>query len=61
MPLVIVLGVSMVKEGIEDYRRYRADREVNSRPVEVGAFLCQVWEQAGRFVWVGRADQQAGA
>jgi len=34
-PLVIVMGVSMVKEGIEDYRRYRADREVNNRMVEV--------------------------
>jgi hypothetical protein len=25
-PLVIVLGVSMIREGIEDYIRYRADK-----------------------------------
>jgi len=35
LPLGIVLGVSMVKEGIEDYRRYKSDKEVNSRIVEV--------------------------
>jgi len=41
VPVIIVLGVSMVKEGIEDYRRYRADREVNSRIVEVcGRLMC---------------------
>lgn len=34
-PLVIVLGVAMIKEAIEDYKRYRADKEVNHRPVEV--------------------------
>lgn len=39
-PLVIVLGVSMVKEGIEDYRRYRADKEVNARLVEVSQTKC---------------------
>lgn len=34
LPLVIVLGVSMIKEGVEDYKRYKADKEVNNRPVE---------------------------
>ena len=32
-PFVLVIGVSMIREGIEDYRRYRADREVNSVPI----------------------------
>ncbi|KAK9864093.1 hypothetical protein WJX84_000818 [Apatococcus fuscideae] len=34
LPLAIVLGISMLKELIEDVKRYRADREVNSRSVE---------------------------
>jgi hypothetical protein len=33
LPLIIVLGVSMVKEGIEDWKRYKQDKEVNSRKV----------------------------
>ena len=31
-PLVFVLGVSVLREGIEDYLRYRSDKEVNSAP-----------------------------
>lgn len=34
-PLVIVLGVAMVKEAIEDYRRSKADKEINNRKVKV--------------------------
>ncbi|MEW5306196.1 MAG: hypothetical protein WDW36_008680 [Sanguina aurantia] len=34
-PLAIVLGVSLFKEGYEDYKRYAADKEINSRKVEV--------------------------
>lgn len=35
LPLAIVIGVSMIKEAIEDYKRYKADKEVNNRPVRV--------------------------
>lgn len=34
-PLIIVLGVSMIKEAREDYVRYKADKEVNNRQVQV--------------------------
>ena len=29
LPLIIVLGISMVKEAIEDFARYRADKALN--------------------------------
>ena len=29
-PLVFVISVSMIREGIEDYMRYRSDQEINS-------------------------------
>ncbi len=35
LPLAIVLGVSIIKEAVEDYRRAQADHEVNNRPVNV--------------------------
>jgi hypothetical protein len=31
-----VLGIAMMKEAMEDYKRYRQDVEVNKREVEVG-------------------------
>lgn len=31
-PFVIVLAVSMIREAVEDYRRYRSDKETNSTP-----------------------------
>ena len=34
-PLAIVLGVSLIKEAIEDYKRNKADNEINNRMVEV--------------------------
>jgi magnesium-transporting ATPase (P-type) len=34
-PLAIVLGVSMIKEAIEDYKRNKADNEINNRMVAV--------------------------
>jgi hypothetical protein len=40
LPLAIVLGVAMVKEAVEDYKRHRQDVEVNNRAVEVS--LCCV-------------------
>lgn len=35
VPLGIVLGTSIIKEGIEDYKRYKNDKEVNNRRVQV--------------------------
>lgn len=35
LPLAIVLGVAMVKEAVEDYKRHKQDVEVNNRAVEV--------------------------
>lgn len=35
LPLVFVIAVSMIREGIEDYMRYRADTETNSQEVLV--------------------------
>lgn len=42
LPLGIVLGTSIIKEGIEDYKRYKSDKEVNNRLVEVRAGGWQV-------------------
>ncbi|GBF89503.1 phospholipid-transporting ATPase [Raphidocelis subcapitata] len=48
LPLVLVLGIAMIKEGIEDYKRYRQDVEVNHRAVDVlvpeqGGFVAKKW------------------
>ena len=34
-PLVFVLGVSMIRDGFEDYLRYKSDREINNSPTMV--------------------------
>lgn len=34
-PLIIVLGISISKEGFEDFKRFKSDREVNSRSTSV--------------------------
>lgn len=34
-PLIIVLGLTMLKEGVEDSKRHRSDRRVNNRKIEV--------------------------
>ncbi|KAH9288380.1 hypothetical protein KI387_032497, partial [Taxus chinensis] len=48
-PLAFVVGLSMVKEAIEDFRRYLQDRKVNTRKVktwkENGSFHYKPWEQ----------------
>lgn len=48
-PLVFVVGVSMLKEAIEDWRRFLQDREVNSRKVKVhvgnGKFAETAWKK----------------
>ena len=35
VPLIIVLSVSLIREGIEDYQRSKLDKEQNSEPTEV--------------------------
>ncbi|KAF7827882.1 putative phospholipid-transporting ATPase 9 [Senna tora] len=48
VPLIIVIGATMVKEGIEDLRRKKQDIEVNNRRVKVhkhnGAFEYTEWK-----------------
>ncbi|KZV25180.1 phospholipid-transporting ATPase 9-like [Dorcoceras hygrometricum] len=48
IPLIIVIGASMVKEGIEDWRRKQQDIEVNNRKVKVhkgeGVFDLTEWK-----------------
>lgn len=48
LPLIVVIGATMVKEGIEDWRRKRQDIVVNNRKVKVhqhnGVFDYTVWK-----------------
>ncbi|XP_008243138.1 PREDICTED: putative phospholipid-transporting ATPase 9 [Prunus mume] len=48
IPLIIVIGATMVKESIEDWRRKQQDIEVNNRKVKVhkgnGAFDYTAWK-----------------
>ncbi|KAI3501644.1 hypothetical protein L1887_29567 [Cichorium endivia] len=47
-PLIFVVGISMVKEGVEDWHRFLQDLEVNSRKVKVhignGSFVDRPWK-----------------
>lgn len=49
LPLIIVIGATMVKEGIEDWQRQKQDHEVNNRKVKVhrggGVFESREWKQ----------------
>ncbi|KAI5069580.1 hypothetical protein GOP47_0015881 [Adiantum capillus-veneris] len=49
LPLIFVVGVSMIKEAIEDWRRFLQDREVNTRKVRVhtgnGKFADVEWRK----------------
>jgi phospholipid-translocating P-type ATPase (flippase) len=60
-PLVFVLGVSLIREGIEDYLKYKSDREINNSPTRVykrGAFeeiaFCKI--QVGDVVLVRKNE-----
>jgi magnesium-transporting ATPase (P-type) len=33
LPLVFVVGVSMLRDAFEDYKRYKSDTETNNQPV----------------------------
>ncbi|GFR43006.1 hypothetical protein Agub_g4006 [Astrephomene gubernaculifera] len=63
-PLVIVLGVAMIKEAVEDYKRHKLDKEINNRPVQVldpqqGQYVTRTWKdvRVGDIVAVTK-DQQ---
>jgi len=46
-PLVMVIGISMLKEAVEDTKRHKKDNEVNSTPILVlrdGSFS---WRPSG--------------
>ncbi|KAK3430469.1 hypothetical protein EUGRSUZ_E02021 [Eucalyptus grandis] len=49
IPLVIVVGISMLKEAVEDWHRFLQDLEVNSRLVKThigeGVFVEKPWQQ----------------
>ncbi|XP_044496807.1 probable phospholipid-transporting ATPase 4 [Mangifera indica] len=49
LPLAIVVGVSMAKEALEDWRRFMQDKEVNARKVCIhkgdGVFDYRPWEK----------------
>ncbi|XP_010551325.1 PREDICTED: putative phospholipid-transporting ATPase 9 [Tarenaya hassleriana] len=48
VPLIFVIGATMVKEGVEDWRRKQQDVEVNNRKVKVhrgdGSFVHREWK-----------------
>ena len=47
-PLIIVLGISLTREGIEDYFRHTSDIEMNSSPCKVyfqGKFIHKKWAE----------------
>ncbi|OWK11904.1 hypothetical protein Celaphus_00003821, partial [Cervus elaphus hippelaphus] len=35
LPLAIVLFIIMVKDGVEDFRRYRFDRQINCSNIQI--------------------------
>ena len=43
VPIIIVLSVSIIREGIEDYARAKLDKQQNSEPTEV--YVDEQWEQ----------------
>ncbi|KAF8023103.1 hypothetical protein BT93_F0564 [Corymbia citriodora subsp. variegata] len=49
IPLVFVVGISMLKEAVEDWHRFLQDLEVNSRVVKThigdGVFVEKLWQQ----------------
>ncbi|KAG6541122.1 hypothetical protein Mapa_017493 [Marchantia paleacea] len=48
-PLVFVVGVSMIKEAVEDSRRFTQDQEINNRKIKVhtgqGKFEARAWKK----------------
>ena len=49
MPIISILLVTAIKDGIEDYKRYLSDKKINSQKVavfspETGQFISNTWE-----------------
>ncbi|BBN13471.1 hypothetical protein MPTK1_6g03760 [Marchantia polymorpha subsp. ruderalis] len=59
-PLLFVVGVSMIKEAVEDSRRFTQDQEINNRKIKVhsgqGKFKARAWKKlrVGDVVEVGK-------
>lgn len=53
-PVIIVVMISVVKEGVEDFKRHQADGKVNARPV-------RVLQSDGRIVTVQWRDLLVGS
>ncbi|XP_061340720.1 putative phospholipid-transporting ATPase 9 [Gastrolobium bilobum] len=62
LPLIVVVGATMVKEGIEDWRRKKQDSEVNNRKVKVhkghGTFEYIEWKnlKVGHIVKIAKDE-----
>ncbi|KAF5201305.1 Phospholipid-transporting atpase [Thalictrum thalictroides] len=62
LPLIVVIGATMIKEGVEDWRRHTQDVEVNNRKVKVhygnGTFDFAEWKnlKVGDIVKVGKDE-----
>ncbi|KAE8666028.1 putative phospholipid-transporting ATPase 9 [Hibiscus syriacus] len=62
VPLIIVIGATMIKEGVEDWRRKQQDNEVNNRKTKVhrgdGHFDHTEWKnlRVGDIVKVGKDE-----
>ncbi|KAL5725998.1 P-type phospholipid transporter [Ranunculus cassubicifolius] len=62
LPLIVVISATMVKEGVEDWKRNKQDIEVNSRKVKVhfgnGTFDSAEWKnlRVGDIVKVGKDE-----
>ena len=60
--ILIVLGITCIKDGYEDYQRYKSDRQINARHVEAlkdGQLKSVRWEElkVGDIVCVNKDDQ----
>lgn len=62
-PVVIVVLVSVIKDGVEDTKRYRADKAINSQPTRVltntGSIKSIIWKdiQVGDILMVFRDEE----
>ena len=45
LPLVFVVGISMLKNGVEDYYRYVSDKEINNKEADVLSSETQRFEK----------------
>ena len=46
IPLSVILTISMIKDGLEDYKRYLSDKEENTKEVTKYEITKHGWTQA---------------